>query len=156
MRERKNRKFMLHAIRIAQKAVGKTFPNPLVGAVLVKSGKIIAEGYHKKAGLPHAEITALKKAGKNAKDSCLYVSLEPCAHYGKTPPCVRSIIKSGVKKVFAAMQDPNPVVSGKGLEALRKSGVIVKTGPCRKEAEEINIVYSEFIKTQKEDRCLRG
>ena len=140
---------MSRAIQIAQKAVGKTFPNPLVGAVLVKNGKIIGEGYHKEAGLPHAEIVALKKAGKNAKDSSLYVSLEPCVHYGKTPPCVKSIIKSGVKKVFVATIDPNPMVSGKGLKALRKNGLSVNIGLCRREAEEINIIYSEFIKSSR-------
>lgn len=140
---------MSRAIRIAQKATGKTFPNPIVGAVLVKNGKIVGEGYHAKAGLPHAEILALKKAGKNAKDACLYVSLEPCVHYGKTPPCVQSIIKSGVKKVFAAMVDPNPIVNGKGLKALRKSGISVKAGLCKREAEEANIIYSEFIKNSR-------
>ena len=109
-------KFMKKAISLAKK--GRTSPNPKVGAVLVKNGKIISTGFHKKAGEDHAEIIALKKAGKKAKGATLYVTLEPCSHYGKTPPCVNAIIESGVKKVVCAQCDPNPKV--KGIEKLKK------------------------------------
>ena len=132
---------MMRAIWLAKKAEGKTCPNPLVGAVIVKNKKIVGEAYHKKAGTPHAEILALKKAGKNARRADLYVNLEPCAHYGKTPPCVDSIIKSSVKKVYIAMKDPNPLVNGKGLRMLKKNGIEIKMGICRKEAKELNRNY---------------
>ena len=137
---------MMRAIRLAEKARGKTFPNPLVGCVLVKNGKVIAEGYHKKAGTPHAEIVALKKAKKNAEGADLYVNLEPCSHYGKTPPCVDSIIKSKIKKVYAAIKDPNPLVSGKGFNALKKEGIEVEWGFCKKEARSLNNEYIKLIK----------
>lgn len=137
---------MMRAIWLAEKAEGKTYPNPLVGALVVKDGRIVSEGYHKKAGTPHAEITALRKAGKKAKGAELYVSLEPCTHFGRTPPCVNSIIKSGVKKVYIAMKDPNPLVNGKGLNILRKNGIMVKTGVCKKEAEKLNKAYLERVK----------
>ena len=137
--------FMLHAIKLAKKANGKTFPNPMVGAVLVKHGKIIAEGYHEKAGLPHAEIVALEKAKENAEGSSLYVSLEPCSHYGKTPPCVDSIIKHKVKEVFIAMRDPNPMVDGNGIKLLRKNGIKTKVGICQEEAENLNTIYIKNI-----------
>ncbi len=137
---------MMRAIELAKKAEGKTYPNPLVGCLVVKDGKVISEGYHKKAGAPHAEVLALRKAGKSARRADLYINLEPCAHYGKTPPCVDSLIKSGVKKVYVAMRDPNPIVNGKGLDILRKNGIVVKTGLCGKEAKKINNVYLDAIK----------
>ena len=145
---------MLGAIGLARKAEGKTFPNPLVGAVVVRRGKIISRGYHKKAGAPHAEIIALRKAEKRIKkkglkESSLYVTLEPCAHYGKTPPCADSIIKSDIKKVYAAMTDPNPLVSGRGIAILRKNGIKVKVGICRREAKELNPSYIKSMKKQK-------
>jgi diaminohydroxyphosphoribosylaminopyrimidine deaminase/5-amino-6-(5-phosphoribosylamino)uracil reductase len=146
----KHKKFMLRAIELAKKGAGKTFPNPLVGAVVVKKGKIVSEGYHKRAGTDHAEITALKKAGDNAKNADLYVSLEPCAHYGKTPPCVNSIIKSGIERVYAAMEDPNPLVSGRGLKLLKAKGIEVKVGLCRKDSEKLNKVYIESIQCSQE------
>ena len=141
----KHKKFMLRAIELAKKAEGKTYPNPLVGAVIVKNGKVISEGHHKKAGTHHAEVIALKKAGKNARNADLYVNLEPCAHYGKTPPCVDNIIKSGIKTVYAAMRDPNPLVSGKGLKLLRRNSVKVKTGLCRREAGDLNRDYLKTV-----------
>jgi len=147
---KEERKFMMRAIWLAKKAKGKTYPNPLVGAVVVRDGKIIGEGYHKKAGEPHAEIVALKKAGKKARRAVLYVTLEPCAHYGKTPPCVDSIIKGGIKKVYAAMRDPNPLVNGKGLRILKENGVKTATGICRREAKELNKKYlSSFCSRRK-------
>ena len=131
----------MRAIKLARKAEGKTFPNPLVGAVIVKNGKIVGEGYHREVGTPHAEIVALRKAGKKARGAELYVNLEPCAHHGKTPPCVDSIAKEGIRKVYAAMKDPNPLVNGKGADLLRKNGIKVKMGVCRPKAEELNKVY---------------
>ncbi len=143
------KKFMTRAIQLAKKAEGKTYPNPLVGALVVKDGKIISEGYHKKAGGPHAEVVALRKAGRKAARADLYVNLEPCAHYGKTPPCVDSIMKSGVRKVYTAMKDPNPLVNGKGLKMLRKNGVEIKIGICRKEARELNKNYISAFRRRK-------
>lgn len=146
----RNKRFMLRAVTLAKKARGKTFPNPLVGAVLVKNGKIVGEGYHKKAGKPHAEIIALREARKKANGSELYINLEPCAHYGRTPPCVNSIKKSGIKKVYAAMIDPNPLVNGKGVDFLRRSGIEVKLGVCSREARKLNAPY---IKRMRRKRC---
>jgi len=142
----KHERFMMRAIELAKKAEGKTFPNPMVGALIVKGGKIIAEGYHRKAGTPHAEVIALRKASRKAENADLYVSLEPCAHYGKTPPCTEAIIKSGVKKVYVAMKDPNPLVSGRGMKTLKSSGIKVKKNICRREAEKINKTYLESLK----------
>ena len=132
---------MLHAIKLAKKANGKTFPNPMVGAVLVRHGKIIDEGYHEKTGLPHAEIVALEKAKETAGGSSLYVTLEPCSHYGKTPPCVDSIVKHKVREVFIAMRDPNPLVDGGGIKLLRKNGIKTSVGICQEEAKNLNAVY---------------
>lgn len=146
----KHKQFMLRAIELAKKAEGKTFPNPLVGAVLVKKGKIIGEGYHKKAGTAHAEVIALKKAKNNAKNAVLYINLEPCAHYGKTPPCVDAIIKSRIKRMYIAMKDPNPLVNGRGLKLLRKKGIEVKTGLCRRETKKLNKIYIERIRCSQE------
>ncbi|MEE9500170.1 MAG: bifunctional diaminohydroxyphosphoribosylaminopyrimidine deaminase/5-amino-6-(5-phosphoribosylamino)uracil reductase RibD [Candidatus Omnitrophota bacterium] len=146
----KHKQFMRRAIELARKAEGKTFPNPLVGALVVKKGKIVGEGHHEKPGSAHAEITALKKAKKSARKASLYISLEPCAHYGKTPPCVNSIIKSGIKRVYAAMKDPNPLVNGRGLNLLRRKGIEVKVGLCRREAEKLNKVYIESIRCSQE------
>jgi diaminohydroxyphosphoribosylaminopyrimidine deaminase / 5-amino-6-(5-phosphoribosylamino)uracil reductase len=140
------KKYMMRAIRLAKKGSGKTFPNPVVGAIVVKDDRIIGEGYHKKAGLPHAEVIALRKAGKKANGADLYVSLEPCSHYGKTPPCVLSIVKYGIKKVFLAMNDPNPIVNGKGVKFLRKKGIKVRTGICSLQAKRINKDYISYIK----------
>ena len=148
-----HRHFMLRAIELALKARGKTYPNPLVGALVVKNGKIVGEGYHKKAGTAHAEVIAIKKAGLRARDADLYVSLEPCAHYGRTPPCAHNIKKSGIKKVFVAMKDPNPLVCGKGISILKKSGVEVRTGICSREARNLNPAY---VKSMRKKTCSRA
>lgn len=137
---------MMRAIELAKRAKGKTFPNPMVGALVVKGGKIVGEGYHKKAGTYHAEVVALKKARESACGAELYVNLEPCAHYGRTPPCVNSIVRCGVKKVYVAMKDPNPLVNGKGLKLLRHNDIEVKVGICRREAKELNRLYLKSIK----------
>ncbi|NTW80868.1 MAG: bifunctional diaminohydroxyphosphoribosylaminopyrimidine deaminase/5-amino-6-(5-phosphoribosylamino)uracil reductase RibD, partial [Geobacteraceae bacterium] len=111
-------KYMKRALTLAKKGLGKTSPNPAVGCVIVKNGKIVGEGWHKKAGGPHAEIHALEKAGVDAQGADVYVTLEPCSHTGKTPPCSEALIRAGVKRVVAGMSDPNPQVNGGGLAAL--------------------------------------
>ncbi|OGW77940.1 MAG: riboflavin biosynthesis protein RibD [Omnitrophica bacterium RIFCSPLOWO2_02_FULL_45_16] len=138
-------KYMRLAIELAKKALGKTSPNPAVGAVIVKNNKVVGKGYHKKAGLPHAEINALREAGQKARGATLYVTLSPCGHYGRTPPCTDAIIKSGIKKVIIAMKDPNPVNNGNGIKRLRRNGIKVEAGVLFKEAEAINKPYIKFI-----------
>ncbi len=142
-------KYMRLALRLAIKAKGKTSPNPLVGAVIVKDNRIIGQGYHKKAGEPHAEINALNMAGRRARGATLYLSLEPCAHFGRTPPCTKRIISFGIKKVVAAMVDPNPLNCGRGVKELRKAKVKVKVGVLEKEAGKINESYIKYITTKK-------
>lgn len=139
--------YMHRALHLAEKALGQTSPNPMVGAVLVKGGKIIAEGFHHKAGLDHAEIVALKHAGKRARGATLYVSLEPCCHVGRTGPCTDAIIKSGIKRVVYAMKDPNPKVAGKGLAQLRKAGVVVDGPICEDEAKFLNRAFVHWVTT---------
>ena len=140
-----NEIFMREAIRIARNAAGCTSPNPLVGAVIVRDGKIIAEGWHRQAGTPHAEIHALNMAGELARGATLYVTLEPCSHFGRTPPCARAIVDAGIKKVFAAMTDPNPKVAGRGVEILRTAGIEVEVGLLEDEARRLNEVFLKFI-----------
>jgi diaminohydroxyphosphoribosylaminopyrimidine deaminase / 5-amino-6-(5-phosphoribosylamino)uracil reductase len=138
--------FMNQALKLAERSRGMTSPNPLVGAVLVKNGKVLAAAYHKRAGDPHAEALAILKAGTKAKDSTLYVTLEPCCHTGKkTPPCCPVILKAGIKKVVIAMRDPNPKVSGRGVKALRTQGVDVIEGVLEEKARKQNEVYSNFM-----------
>jgi diaminohydroxyphosphoribosylaminopyrimidine deaminase/5-amino-6-(5-phosphoribosylamino)uracil reductase len=120
----------------------------MVGAVVVKKGQILAHGYHKKYGGPHAEAVALKACGEQAKGATLYINLEPCCHFGKTPPCTDLIIKSGIKKVVCATLDPNPQVNGKGIESLIKSGIEVSLGVLEKEARRLNEVYFKYITTR--------
>ncbi|KAF0185810.1 MAG: diaminohydroxyphosphoribosylaminopyrimidine deaminase [Nitrospirae bacterium] len=137
---------MLHALRLAARARGKTSPNPMVGAVLVKSGRIIAEDYHKKAGESHAEALAIQSAGTAARNATLYVTLEPCCHTDKrTPPCTKAIISAGIKKVVVAMEDPNPKVAGKGITELRDHGVEVIVGVAEQSAQRLNESYMKFI-----------
>ena len=139
---------MNKALKLAERARGATSPNPMVGAVIVKNGKIIAEDYHKKPGELHAEALAIKHAGKGANGSTLYVTLEPCCHLDKrTPPCTRAIINSGIKKVFVAMADPNPKVAGKGVRELRNAGVEVVEGVLEEKAGQLNEAYTKYIKT---------
>jgi diaminohydroxyphosphoribosylaminopyrimidine deaminase / 5-amino-6-(5-phosphoribosylamino)uracil reductase len=141
-------KFMKEAIRLAAKGLGRTSPNPAVGAVVVRHGKIIASGHHKKAGLNHAEVEALSLIeGKGTASDVLYVTLEPCNHYGKTPPCTESIIKSGIRNVVIGMSDPNPGVAGGGAEFLRKKGIQVKSGILEAECRILNEGWLKFIST---------
>ena len=136
-------KFMRRALHLAEKAKGETFPNPLVGAVVVKNGRVVGQGFHKKAGGPHAEIFALKEAGQRAQGAALFCTFEPCVHYGRTGPCVDKIIKAKIKDVYAGMLDPNPLTKGKGVEKLRKAGIRVKVGFLENEIRHLN---EPFIK----------
>ncbi len=141
--------FMKRALSLAAKAKGMTSPNPMVGAVIIKKGRIVAEDHHKKAGEPHAEALTIIKAGDKAKDCTLYVTLEPCCHLDKrTPPCTKAIINSGIKKVFIAMKDPNPKVSGKGIEELKKHGIEVVSGMLEDKAKKLNEAYIKYITTR--------
>lgn len=136
---------MQRALSLALKARGRTFPNPLVGALVVKDGKIVGKGYHKKAGLPHAEVEALTGAGKEAKGAVLYVTLEPCTHYGRTAPCVDKILESGVKKVVVGMVDPNPLNNGRGIKLLEEHGIKVESGLLEPDLRKINQPFIKYI-----------
>ncbi|MGH7198748.1 MAG: bifunctional diaminohydroxyphosphoribosylaminopyrimidine deaminase/5-amino-6-(5-phosphoribosylamino)uracil reductase RibD [Candidatus Omnitrophota bacterium] len=138
--------FMRRALELAKRGEGSVHPNPMVGAVLVKNNRVIGEGAHERFGGPHAEANALRKAGSGASGATLYVTLEPCAHFGKTPPCVDLILRHKIKKVVVAARDPNPLVSGKGLRKLRKAGVRVETGVLEAEAERMNRAYGHWIR----------
>lgn len=126
------------ALNLAASAKGKTNPNPLVGAVIVKDDVIVGTGLHRKAGEPHAEVHAFRMAGEHAKDATLYVTLEPCSHFGKTPPCANLVKESGVKRVVVAMQDPNPSVAGRGINLLREAGIEVEVGVLEDAAKTLN------------------
>ena len=125
------------ALRLAKKGVGKTSPNPAVGAVIVKNGEVIGSGWHRKAGGPHAEIEALRSAKGGVKGATLYVTLEPCVHYGRTPPCVDAVISAGIKRVVIGAKDPNPLVAGKGARKLNASGLEVESGVLESECRAI-------------------
>jgi len=145
MRIIKMGKFMRRALELA--ARGRTSPNPMVGAVIVKAGEIVGEGYHHKAGTPHAEIHAINSAGEKAKSAQLYVTLEPCCHRGRTPPCTKAIIQAGISSVVMAMYDPNPLVSGKGKAELEVNGITVQSGLLEQEARKLNEFYIKHITT---------
>lgn len=136
--------FMKRALTLAKKGRGWTNPNPMVGAVIVKNGIIIAEGYHKKVGALHAEAAAIKNAKSDLKGATLYVNLEPCSHFGRTPPCADAIIKSGIKQVVCSLQDSNPRVQGKGITLLKKAGITVTTSILEKEARQLNEAFMSF------------
>ena len=139
-------KFMRRALELAQMAEGDTSPNPMVGAVIVDGdGNIAGEGYHHKAGQPHAEINALAAAGDKAKGATVYVTLEPCSHYGRTGPCCEALIKAGVKRVVSAVTDPNPLVAGRGLNRLREAGIEVTENVCEDEAKKLNEKFFFWI-----------
>ncbi len=140
-------RFMREALRLARHAEGRTSPNPLVGAVIVKDGVIIAEGWHRAAGTPHAEVHALTMAGDIARGATLYVTLEPCAHVGRTGPCAVAVRDAGIRRVVAAMGDPNPKVAGKGFQILRDAGIDVTVGVCEAEARRLNEAFLHWITT---------
>ncbi|WP_158651593.1 bifunctional diaminohydroxyphosphoribosylaminopyrimidine deaminase/5-amino-6-(5-phosphoribosylamino)uracil reductase RibD [Mesobacillus jeotgali] len=139
--------YMALAINLASATEGQTSPNPQVGAVLVKDGQIIGMGAHLKAGEPHAEVHAITMAGDKAKDATLYVTLEPCSHFGKTPPCSNLVIESGIKKVFVASVDPNPLVGGAGVKKMKEAGLDVQVGLMEEEAKALNKVFFHYIST---------
>nr|WP_270455737.1 bifunctional diaminohydroxyphosphoribosylaminopyrimidine deaminase/5-amino-6-(5-phosphoribosylamino)uracil reductase RibD [Allisonella histaminiformans] len=143
--EELDRKYMARALQLALRGAGHTRPNPMVGAVLVKDGRIIGEGWHKQYGGPHAEVNAFASATEDPEGATLYVSLEPCSHYGKTPPCADLIIRKKVARVVAALEDPNPLVSGRGFRKLRANGIRVTVGVLAEEARHINDVFLTYV-----------
>lgn len=142
-------KYMLHAIELAKKGRGFVNPNPLVGAVIVKNGTIIGEGYHERYGELHAERNALKNCSASPSGADMFVTLEPCCHYGKNPPCTDAVIESGIKRVFVGSSDPNPLVAGKGIQLLRDNGIEVITDFMKQECDAINNIFFHFITTKK-------
>lgn len=140
--------FMRLALRNARKGLGHTSPNPPVGAVVVRDGKVVGEGHHERAGGPHAEALALAQAGEAARGADLYVTLEPCDHEGKTPPCAPAVVAAGVARVFVGTIDPNPKVSGRGIERLRAGGIRVEVGVAEAECRELIEPWSKYIRTR--------
>ena len=139
--------YMRMAIRLAEKGIGKTSPNPMVGAVIVKDEKFIGRGYHKRCGDYHAEINAINNAKGSIRGSTFYITLEPCSHYGRTPPCVDTLIKKGLKRVVVGTPDPNPEVNGKSIKILRSKGIKVDVGILDTECRKLNEHYFKFIKS---------
>ena len=138
-------KYMALALELAEKGRGNVEPNPMVGAVLVKDGGIVGRGYHQVFGGAHAEINAIKEGGTNCRGAALYISMEPCAHYGKTAPCVDAIIKAGIKKVVTAVFDPNPITSGKGIQKLKGAGIEVVMGVMETQARRLNAPFFKLM-----------
>ncbi|MGK0465896.1 MAG: diaminohydroxyphosphoribosylaminopyrimidine deaminase [Clostridium sp.] len=144
---------MKRALELSEKAVGFVNPNPLVGAVIVKDNRIIGEGYHEYFGGPHAEVNAFKNSDYDVEGATMYVTLEPCSHYGKTPPCAEAIVRNKIAKVVVGMVDPNPQVSGRGIEILRSNGIDVIVGILDKEIRQTNEIFIKYI-TQKKPFCI--
>jgi len=140
-------KYMQQALALAEKGRGWTSPNPMVGAVLVKDGQVVGQGYHQRAGGPHAEVNAIDNAGERARGTTLYVTLEPCNHFGRTPPCTHKILDAGIHRVVVAMGDPNPEVQGGGSRYLQDHGIDVTTGICEKEARALNEAFITWVAT---------
>ena len=136
--------YMRRALALARRGAGWVSPNPMVGAVIVKGGRVIAEGYHRRFGGDHAEVEAIKRARESLKGATMYVTLEPCCHWGKTPPCTEAIIREGIGRVVVATLDPNPEVRGKGVKVLREAGLEVKVGVLEEEARELNEAYFKW------------
>jgi diaminohydroxyphosphoribosylaminopyrimidine deaminase/5-amino-6-(5-phosphoribosylamino)uracil reductase len=145
----KNERFMRRAFQLAKKGKGMVSPNPLVGAVVVREGKIIGEGYHRRAGAEHAEVVAIRQARHATKGATMYVNLEPCCHYGKTPPCTDSIIKAGISEIYIGTKDTNPIVSGKGIAQLKRHGITVHDGILRNEARQLNEFYFSYMEKRR-------
>lgn len=137
------------AIELARKGEGKVNPNPMVGAVIVRDGIVIGEGYHEKYGEGHAEVNAFKSLKEDPSEATMYVTLEPCSHYGKTPPCVDKIVENNIKRVVIGMIDPNPLVAGKGVDKLKKAGIEVKVGILEDECKKLNEVFIKYILSKK-------
>jgi diaminohydroxyphosphoribosylaminopyrimidine deaminase/5-amino-6-(5-phosphoribosylamino)uracil reductase len=138
---------MRRALELAQQETALASPNPLVGAVLVRDGVAVGEGFYTYEGKSHAEVRAIEQAGERARGATLYINLEPCCHTGRTGPCTEAVIAAGVRKVVAAMEDPNPLVAGKGFEQLRQAGVKIEVGLCREEAERLNESFARYVLT---------
>src|SRR5437764_11709245 len=139
--------WMARALSLAEKGRGYVEPNPLVGAVIVREDRVVGEGWHERFGEAHAEINALGQAGDLGRDATLYVTLEPCCHQGKTPPCTEAIVRAGVRRVVAAMTDPFPQVAGQGAERLRQAGLTVDIGLREEEAHRLNAPYLKLLRT---------
>ncbi len=137
--------WMKQALRLAEKGWGRTSPNPMVGAVLLKDGKVVGRGYHARAGEAHAEILALRQAGEEAKGATLYINLEPCTHHGRTPPCAPEVIEAKVRRAVIGMEDPNPLIRGKGVDTLRRAGLEVRVGILEKECQRLNEAFCKYI-----------
>ena len=136
---------MALAVREARRGLGRTSPNPAVGAVIVRDGRVVARGHHARAGSSHAEVVAIGRAGARARGADLYTTLEPCDHWGRTPPCSVAIVEAGVRRVFVGSRDPNPLVNGRGIRRLRRAGVQVETGVLREECDRLNEAWFRFI-----------
>ena len=141
--------YMRLALELAKKGCGWTSPNPMVGAVIVKDGQIIGQGWHERYGQPHAERNALASCAVDPEGATMYVTLEPCCHFGKQPPCVNAILEAGISRVVVGSADPNPLVSGKGIAALRVQGVAVTEGVLREECDALNRIFFHFITTKR-------
>lgn len=141
--------YMKRAINLAKKGAGHTSPNPLVGAVIVKDNKIIGEGYHEYYGGNHAEVNAMENAREDIEGATIYVTLEPCSHFGKTPPCAKEIVKSKFGKVVVGMMDPNPLVSGRGIRIIEEAGIEVVTGILEEDVKELNEIFIKYILTKR-------
>ena len=139
--------YIERAIELARRGSGLVSPNPMVGSVVVSDGAIVGEGFHEGPGLPHAEIMALNHAGERARGATLYTSLEPCDHYGRTPPCTEAIVRAGIARVVSATRDPNPVVDGQGIRTLRARGVEVREGILADEADRLNEAFAKHVRT---------
>ncbi len=150
-----DKKYLNMCIALAKKGTGRVSPNPLVGAVIVKNGKIISRGYHKYCGADHAEIDAMQKAKQTLRGATLYVNLEPCAHFGRTPPCTDQIIKAGIRRVIIGMKDPNPLTNGRGIRKLRKAGVLVEVQKQNQAYEDLNEIFIKYITAKSPFVCVK-
>jgi diaminohydroxyphosphoribosylaminopyrimidine deaminase/5-amino-6-(5-phosphoribosylamino)uracil reductase len=148
--------YMRRALELAERAAGLTSPNPMVGAVVVCDGVIVGEGFHAAAGGPHAEIEALAVAGPRARGAALYLTLEPCVHHGRTPPCVPVLVEAGLQRVVVATPDPNPLVNGRGIEALRRSGIAVEVGAFGDEARALNRTFFTWVRERRPHVTLKA
>ena len=144
-----DKRFMKMALDLAEKGQGFTSPNPMVGAVVVNDGKVVGKGYHQAAGKAHAEVNAIDDAGALTKDATLYVTLEPCNHTGRTPPCTEKVLSACIRRVVVAMKDPNPNVKGEGSDYLKNQGIDVTVGVCEEQAKRLNEVYIKYVSTKR-------
>lgn len=149
MSVRHHSEYMRIALQLAQQGRCTVSPNPMVGCVIVKNNQIIGEGFHSYSGGPHAEIMALQQAGSNAQGAIAYITLEPCCHYGKTPPCTDALLQAGITHIVVACLDPNPLVAGKGLQQLQSAGMHVELGVGEEEAKRLNEIFFHYIRNQR-------